>query len=158
MCIYLATGATGLRADCLYTLGLRVGDPGPRVCRQEPRTPVWPQSGWRICSLRILGQSLREDLGSFYLLLLFTLRASVLAPFSPDIGKKLKTLGIIACRPQKPDVRLESPTVWRRITNITGSYIFEGFLSFPGSDLDENWRKSSWNLPGPSYTAPKPRF
>ena len=27
--------------------------------------------------------------------------------------------------------------------NITGSYVFGGFLGFPGSDLDENWRKSS---------------
>ena len=35
-------------------------------------------------------------------------------------------------------------TYWvKENKQITGSEVFEGFLGFPRSGLDENWRKSS---------------
>ncbi len=42
----------------------------------------------------------------------------------------------------------------RRMKHIMGNHFFWGrILGFLWSDLDENRRKSSWRLPGPSYPA-----
>ena len=46
----------------------------------------------------------------------------------------------------------------RRINKFSGSDVFGCLPGLLRSDSDENWRKSSWSLPGPSETIPKPRF